>query len=42
VGSKMFEAGKVYRFNMWQSGKDGAKIAEYAPCKVVSVEFPLV
>ena len=24
------------------SGKDGGEIIEYAPCKIVSVEFPLV
>jgi hypothetical protein len=42
VGSKMFEVGNYYRFKMWKPGKDGGEITEYAPSKVVSVEFPLV
>jgi hypothetical protein len=42
MGSKMFEVGKYYRFKMWEPGKDGGEITEYASCRIVSVEFPLV
>ena len=36
----MFEAGKSYRFKMWDPGED--EIVEYAPCEVISVELPLI
>jgi hypothetical protein len=38
----MFEVGKTYRFKMWEDSDDGGIITEYAPCKVVAVEGPLI
>ena len=38
----MFEVGRYFRVKIWENGKDGGKIADYAPAQVIEVSLPLV